>query len=157
VGFLDRLFGRNRLAVPRDDLIQMYFDYYPGLILLYVDQAYDFTGFDDTLVADLEAWEGDFASAADEYLRFRSKAVEREIVARGRILAERVAAALGSAYAVEYMGEEIRSAGPPDSPAAAAAIATFAAEIRAEREEIMRQVSGGAELGWQPYPPGERG
>jgi hypothetical protein len=157
VGFLARLFGRNRAGEPRDDLIQMYFDDYRGMILLYEDQAYDYAGFADTLVADLEAWEGDYASAADEYFHFQSKAVEREIEARGRTLAERIAAALGNTYAVEYMGEEIRSAGPPDSLAAAAAIATFAAEIRAERKEIRRQISGGAELGWEPHPPGERG
>ena len=148
-------FTRRMAPYKRSDVVRMFPEFSNDGALWYAVGSvdYDSSGLDPVLIAELRAWEAAYFDGLDDELEWRSRELETSHRIEGVRLARKVSAALGSAFVVNLEGKKFRSAGPPDSPAAAAAFTAMADEEQQRYEEISRLVADGAELGWSADPP----
>ena len=150
-------FIRRMAPYKRSDVVRMFPEYGNDGVLWYAGGAsYEGSGLDPALITELRAWEAAYFDGLEDELEWRSRALEKAHRAEGVRLARKVAAALGSAFAVDLDGKKFRSDCPPDTPAAARAFTLLADEEEARYEEIARLVADGAELSWSAYPPEPR-
>ena len=103
--------------------------------------AYERSGLDDELVAELQAWDIAYYDRVDTDGQWRSAAAHDAHRIEGARLAQRVADALGRAFAVELDERIFQSVRPPALPAAAAAFKAHGGEQEAALRRIMEQMA----------------
>ena len=102
--------------------------------------AYESSGLDDDLVAGLQFWDAAYYDRVRSDAEWRSQAAFDAHRSEGFELAQRVADALGSGFAVEFDERTVRSPRPPASPAAAAGFKAHGHEQEAELHRLLKQL-----------------
>jgi hypothetical protein len=106
--------------------------------------AYEHSGLDDDLVAELEAWDTSYYDRVNTGGQWRSAAAHDAHRIEGARVAQRVADALGRAFAVEVDERIVQSRHPPASPASAAAFEAHRGEREAELHRFMEYAASQA-------------
>jgi hypothetical protein len=122
--------------------------------------AYEDTGLDDGLVADLRAWDDSYYAAITPpaYAWPGADLEARHLRAAAR-LARRIADEVGDEFEVEHDPDRrrVRASGPPSNDAAAAAFRALAARAEARRSTLQaaseRARAEGHVLFWSAEPP----
>ena len=107
--------------------------------------AYENSGLDDGLIADLQAWDTSYCDGCEDGQRWRSQAVRDAHEAAGMQPAQRVADSLGRRFAVELDERIMESHRQAATPSAAAAFGAHAERRAAMLDELARQMAEGAD------------
>jgi hypothetical protein len=132
--------GVHRFDRQGSDLVQMRPAWADSVLLYWGSSvAYEDSGLDRDLTAELEAWDARYYDRVRPDGRWRSQASHDAHQTEGVRLAQRVADALGRAFAVEFDERIVRSRHRPATLAAAAAFTAHGNRREAELHSIMEQ------------------
>jgi hypothetical protein len=133
--------GLHRFDRAESDVVQMRPAWADSVLLYWGSPvAYEDSGLDDDLIAELEAWDTHYYDRVGADGQWRSQALHDAHQTEGVRLARLVADALGRQFAVEFEQRTMRSRRRPAVPAAAAAFSAHGHQREAELHTIMDQV-----------------
>ena len=105
--------------------------------------AYENSGLEDDLIAELQAWDTSYCDGCGDGERWRWRTLQATHQSVGMRLAQRVADSLGRPFAVEFDERIVESHRQAATPAAASAFGAHAEKRAAMLDKLAGQMAGG--------------